>query len=80
MKQVDCRLGITKGEGDRSWFIYRTDHFGTYCFVHNKQAPKLYKIRVFYLKPNNAQLLDQFTIEIWFSLSISYCMERNAKL
>ena len=37
-------------------------------------------IGAYYLKPENLQTLDRFSIEIWFSLPISQCSKRNREL
>ena len=79
MRSVDYNLGV-KVQGDRSWFTYLTKHFCSYCLLHNYKGLVVNKITAFCLKPKNFQVLDHFTIEIWFSLPISYCVQRNTEL
>ena len=40
----------------------------------------MHRICAFYLKPKNFQFLDHFTVEVWFSFPISYCIKRNEEL
>ena len=80
MKPVGCRLDFTF-QGDKSWFIYFADHFGSYCLVqHNCKEAAINRIGGFCLRQKYFQFLDHFTIEIWFSLPISCCMQSNAEL
>ena len=79
MQSIDYNLGV-KAHGDRSWFTYLTKHFCSYCLLHNYKGLVVNKISAFCLKPNNFQDLDHFTVEVWFSLPISHCVQRNTEL
>ena len=79
MQSVDYDLGV-KVHGDRSWFTYQTKHFCSYCLLHNYKGLVVNKICAFCLKPNNYQDLDDFRVEIWFSLPISHCVQRSMEL
>ena len=79
MQPVDYDLGV-KAHGNRSWFTYLTKHFCSYCLLHNYKGLVVNKISAFCLKPKNFQDLDYFTVEVWFSLPISHCVQRNTEL
>ena len=78
MQSVDYDLGVEE-HGNRSWFTYLTKHFCSYCLLHNYKG-LVNKIRAFCLKPKNFQDLDDFRVEIWFSLPISHCIQRSMEL
>ena len=76
MRPVDCEL---------NFFVqglcgfYTTD-FCSYCLFHHADDPVINKIGAFLLKPENYRFLNQFTVEIWFSFTNSYCLRRNEEL
>ena len=79
MRPVDCVLHF-KMQGEISWCTFYTDHFCSYCLFCNCQDPKINRIGAYFLKPKDYQILDRFTVEIWFSFPIPQCLERNKEL
>ena len=79
MRPVDYELSF-RVQGDISLCTFQTQHFCVYCLVHNHTEPIINKIGTYFLKPNNFQNLDQFTVEVWFSFPFSYCERRNKEL
>ena len=76
MRPVDCELRFD----NESRCTFYTDHFCSYCLYHKCEDPITNRIGAFFLKPKNFQILDQFTVEIWFSFSIGHCLKRNEEL
>ena len=76
MRPVDCELRFD----NESRCTFYTDHFCSYCLYHKCKDPMISRIGAFFLKPKNFQILDQFTVEIWFSFIISHCLKRNEEL
>ena len=76
---VEHDLDFTE-RGDISLCIFQTQHFCSFCLYHNCKDPMINMIGAYYLKPENLQTLDRFSIEIWFSLPISHCSKRNREL
>ena len=81
MRPVDHYVKF-KNQGDVSLFTFETSHFCSYCLIHKhkQQSQNLKRIGACYLKPANFQVLNHFTVEIWFSFTISYCKRRNEAL
>ena len=79
MRPVDYELSF-KVEEDVSLCTFQTNHFCSYCLFHCCKDPNINRIGAYYLKPNNLQILDQFTVEIWFNFLISHCLKRNKEL
>ena len=77
--EVDCNLEFTV-RGGISLCIFQTKHFCSYCLYHHCKDPMINRIGIYYLKPENYQSLDYFSVEIWFSLPISHCSKRNKEL
>ena len=73
MRPVNCELKFDY----ESHCIFYTDHFCSYCLYHKCEDPIINRISAFFLKP---KILDQFTVEIWFSFPISHCLKRNEEL
>ena len=78
MRPVDYALSFTVQ--DRSWCTFQTDRFCSYCLFHGCNDPMVTKIGAFFLKPKNFKNANKFTVEVWFSFPISYCLKRNAEL
>ena len=79
MRPVDCALNFSI-QDDISWCTFQTDLFCSYCLFHNCTHPIVTRIGAFFLKPNNFQSLDKFTVEVWFSFLIGHCLKRNEEL
>ena len=79
MQPVDYDFDL-EVQGDMLLCVFRTYHFCSYCLFHNSEDPVINRIGAFYLKPQNFQYLNHFTVEIWFSFLISYCLKRNKEL
>ena len=79
MRPVDYDLDF-RVQGNISLCTFYTYHFCSHCLCHNCKDPIINKIGAFFLKQKNFQTLDEFTVEIWFSFPISYCMKRNEEL
>ena len=60
---------------------FHTHHFCSFCLYHKSEHDLVTnRIGAFYLKPDNFQFLDHYTVEIWFSFLHSYCLKRNKEL
>ena len=59
---------------------FQTYHFCSYCLIHHQDKVPRGLIGAYYLKPQNFQSLDYFSVEIWFSFPISFCLKRNKEL
>ena len=59
---------------------FQTYHCCSWCLHHNYKDANINMIGAFYLKPNDGKDLRKFSLEIWFSLVISYCLDRNEEL
>ena len=79
MKPVDYALTFSLQDGI-SWCTFQTDRFCSYCLSHNCSDPMITKIGAFFLKPENFQSLNKFTVQLWFSFPISSCLKRKAEL
>ena len=79
MQPVDYDLSFTQ-QGDVSLCTFQTQHFCSYCLSRGCKHATIDRIGAFYLKPENFQYLEQFTVEIWFSFTISCCLKRNEEL
>ena len=79
MQPVNYELKF-RVQGNVSLCTFHTYHFCSHCLSHNCKDPMINKIGAFFLKQRNFQSLDEFTVEIWFSFPISYCMKRNEEL
>ena len=58
---------------------FETYHFCSYCLFHGCKDPMINRIAGLYLLPDDFQILTYFTVEVWFSLHISHCLETNKK-
>ena len=79
MQPVDYELDF-QVQGDISLCTFHTQHFCSYCLFHKSEDLVINRIGAFYLKPENFQYLNYFTVEIWFSFLSSYCLKRNKEL
>ena len=79
MQCVSYNLDFTL-QGDISLCTFETYKFCSYCLLHGCKDPVINRIAAIYLKSKEVQHSNPFTVEIWFSLPISHCMERNKKL
>ena len=79
MRPVDYELDF-EVQGDISLCTFHTQHFCSYCLWHKCEDIVVNRIGAFYLKPENYQCLNYFTVEIWFSFLSSYCIKRNKEL
>ena len=74
---------IFKILGKTSLCIFQTSHFCSYYLFHNcknKGHNTINRVATLYLKPENFQYLDEFSVEIWFSFPVSHCLKRNKEL
>ena len=78
MRPVDYELSFTVRD-EISLCTFETNHFCYYCLYHCCKDPKINRIGAFYLKPSDIRE-NQFSVEIWFSLCISHCLNRNREL
>ena len=76
MKPVDYELSFTVRD-EISFCTFYTDTFCSYCLFHHFDDPVTNRIGAFILKPKKYELINHFTIEIWFSFVTSYCIKRN---
>ena len=76
MQPVDYELSFTVRD-EISFCTFYTDTFCSYCLFHHFDDPVTNRIGAFILKPEKCELLNHFTIEIWFSFVTSYCIKRN---
>ena len=79
MRPVDYELIFTV-QGNISLCTFETCEFCSYCLYHGCKDPVINTIAAIYLKSKNFQYSDYFTVEIWFSLPISHCIQRNIEL
>ena len=79
MRPVDFELSFTV-QDDISWCTFNSNHFCSYCLYHGCKDPCINRICAIFLEAKNFQYLDQFTVQVWFSFHISYCMKRNEEL
>ena len=79
MQPVKCDLNFTM-QGDISLCTFETRKFCSYCLYHGCKDPIINRIAAIYLKSKRFQYLTTFTVEIWFSLPISHCIQRNKEL
>ena len=79
MQPVHYDLNFTV-QGDISLCTFETCEFCSYCLYHGCKDPVINRIAAIYLKSKDFQYLTTFTVEIWFSLPISYCIQRNKEL
>ena len=79
MRLVDYALSFSVQDG-RSWCTFQTDRFCSYCLFHGCNDSMVTKIGTLFLKLKNFKNADKFTVEVWFSFPISYCLKRSAKL
>ena len=79
MRPVDNELGFTVRDGI-ALCTFETYEFCSYCLYHGCEDPVDNRIVAIYLKSRDFQFSNHFTAEIWFSLHIRYCMERNKEL
>ena len=79
LRPVDYELNFEERDG-LSLCTFYTHHFCSYCLYHGCKDPKISRIVALYLRPTNFQYLNYFTVEIWFSLPISYCLKRSEEL
>ena len=79
MRPVDYELDF-KVQGNISLCTFHTQHFCSYCLWHKSDDLVINRIGAFYLKPENFQWLNYYTVEIWFSFLSSYCLKRNKEL
>ena len=79
MRPVDYDLDFTM-QGDISLCTFETCEFCSYCLYHGCKDPVINRIAAIYLKTRDFQYSNRFTVEIWFSLPISYCIQRNKEL
>ena len=79
MRPVDYDLDFTM-QGDISLCTFETSEFCSYCLYHGCKDPVINRIAAIYLKTRDFQYSNRFTVEIWFSLPISYCIQRNKEL
>ena len=76
---VGCNPRFTIRD-DISWCAFNSDNFCSYCLLHGCKDPGISRIAALYLKTKNYQYLTHFTAEVWFSLNISQCLNRNKEL
>ena len=79
MQPVDCDLNFTV-QGDISLCTFETCEFCSYCLYHGCKDTGINRIAAIYLKNKDFQYSNYCTAEIWFSFSISYCIQRNEEL
>ena len=79
MRPVDYELDF-EVQGNISLCTFHTQQFCSYCLFHKCEDMVINRIGAFYLKPENFQCLNYFTVEIWFSFISSYCLKRNKEL
>ena len=79
MQPIDCDLNFTV-QSDISLCTFETREFCSYCLYHGCKDPVINRIAAVYLKSKGFRYLTTFTVEIWFSLPISYCIQRNKEL
>ena len=79
MRPVDYELVFTV-QGNISLCTFETCEFCSYCLYHGCNDPVINRIAAIYLKNKGFQYSDHFTVEIWFSLPISHCIQRNIEL
>ena len=79
MRPVHYDLSF-KVQDNISLCSFQTYHFCSYCLLHGCTDPVIKKIGAYYLKPDNFQYLTYFfTVQIWFTIPISHCLETNKK-
>ena len=76
MQPVNCKLKFD----NESWCAFYTNHFCSYCLLHNCKHPMTSRIATYFLKQKNFHILEKFRVEIWFSLNFSHCINRNKAL
>ena len=83
MRPVDYKLSF-RVQGDISLCRFQTHHFCSCCLRHDYKEDKkdIHRIGVLYLKPaaDALEFMNTFLVQIWFSLVISYCLNRNKEL
>ena len=79
MQPVEYDVEFTV-DGYKALCTFHTNHFCSYCLLHDYEDIGKNRVGAFYLKPKNYQCLRQFTVEIWFSFAIACCMKRNEEL
>ena len=79
MRPVDYELRFTeRNDNTISLCKFQTYHFCSYCLSHACEDPVINTIGAYFLKPQKYS--NHFTVEVWFSFPISYCLTRNEEL
>ena len=76
MRPINCKLKFD----NESWCTFHTNHFCSYCLLHNCKHPMTSRIATYFLKQKNFYILEKFRVEIWFSFHSSHCINRNKAL
>ena len=79
MQVVKYDLDFTM-QGDLSLCTFETYKFCSYCLYHGCKDPVINRVAAIYLKEKDFKYSNDFTVQIWFSLPISYCIQRNKEL
>ena len=80
MRPVDYELSFLVRD-NILWCSFQIYHCCSYCLLHDcKDHVGLSRIVALYLKPTDLWKQLNFTVEIWFSCHISYCLNRCREL
>ena len=80
MQPVNHDFGF-KTQDNKLLCTFQTYRFCSYCLFHDCETnDQEYRIGAFFLKPENYQYLNNFTVEIWLSFTTECCLRRNNEL
>ena len=79
MRPVDYKLRFTVQDDGKSLCEFMIQKFCSFCLDHHHEDTNMHRVSALYLKPDPLGSLNNFSIEIWFTLVISHCLNKSKK-